>query len=277
MHWLVASGLITILILSGLRIWCRLDQRAEYSAWRRLISYQPPNSETFSLEMVADLPEPVRRYFTFSINEGTPICRAVQIEMTGDLSIGTKEIPNSRSMVARQILAPPFGFIWKLSSKGITGTDGLVDDLSWTRFWLFSILPIVRAKGEDHRRSAFGRMIGESALWSPASLLPGPNVSWVAVDSNHVRATVNHGGLEQSIDMQINDEGKPCRLHFQRWSNVNPENKYRHQSFGGDLCGYKSFHGYQLPTKVSAGNHYGTADYYPFFQVIVTKINFPGR
>lgn len=275
MNWFAASGLIVVVIFAGLFFWRRLDQRIERSALSRLASLQSPSNEVFSTEKVADLPEPVRRYFTFSINEGTPIRSVVQLEMKGELSLGTKEDPNYRPMTASQTLAAPFGFVWQLSSNGITGSDGVLIDKSWTRFWLFGLLPIVRVKGEDHRRSAFGRMVGESAFWSPASLLPGRHVTWQAVNSHHVRVRMTNGGLEQTVDIEIDDEGRPRHVHFQRWSNVNADKKYCYQSFGGDVSGYKSFEGYRLPTRVSAGNHYGSPDYFPFFKVVVTKIQFP--
>ena len=275
MNWLVGSGLILVVILAGLLFWRNLDQRIESFTSKTLISRQSPNNERFSLALIADLPEPVRRYFTFSITEGTPIRRVVQIEMAGDLSLGSKDDPKYRPMTATQTLAAPFGFVWKLSSNGITGSDGVLIDRSWTRFWLFGLLPIVRAKGEDHRRSAFGRLVGESAFWSPASLLPGQYVTWDAVNSQQVRASMSFGGLEQTVEIEINDEGRPRQVFFQRWSNANADNEYRYQSFGGDVSGYKSFEGYQLPTKVSAGNHFGTPDYFPFFTAEVTKVQFP--
>ena len=275
MHSLSAGLIIVLFVLAGLIIWRKLDEASDERAWKQLTSYHYSNREKFSAALIADLPEPVRRYFTFSIKEGTPLRRVVEVEMTGELSLGTKTKPNYRPMTARQIIAAPFGFVWKLRSNGVTGSDGALMERSWTRFWLFGLLPVAHVKGGDHRRSAFGRMVGESAFWSPASLLPGEYVTWDVVGSHHVCATMRYRGLEQCIDIVIDDEGKPKQVFFRRWSNANLDKKYRYQSFGGYLSEFKSFDGYNLPTKVVAGNHFGQPDFFAFFNAAVTNLQFP--
>ena len=68
--------------------------------------------------MVADLPEPARRYFSYAIKPGTPLMPVVEIRMTGQFSLGSKEDPRYRPMEARQILAAPEGFVWKMRTRG---------------------------------------------------------------------------------------------------------------------------------------------------------------
>ena len=53
----------------------------------------------------------------------------------------------------------------------------------------------------------------------------------------------------------------------------NPEKKWRLQPFGGYLDDFH-FEGNTLPTKVEAGNHFGTEAYVPFFQVRVGEVQF---
>ncbi|HBX74101.1 DUF6544 family protein [Haliea sp.] len=83
------------------------------------------------------------------------------------------------------------------------------------------------------------------------------------------------GPQRQSVEIHVDAQGAPERVIFQRWSNANRDQVYRLQPFGGELSGFQQFDGYRLPTRVIAGNHYDTPDYFPFFKVTVTDVRFP--
>jgi hypothetical protein len=197
--------------------------------------------------------------------------------MTGEIGLGTKEAPGYRKMEASQVLAPPHGLVWKVKTGPVSGSDGALPDESWTRLWLFGLIPIVRVSGPDHQRSAIGRVVAEAAFWAPASLLPGKLVRWEPVDANTARAIVTIGQFEQAVDVTVDEAGAPIMVVIQRWSNANPERVYREQAFGGYLSAFRGFGGYQLPTRVEGGNLIGTPDYFPFFKADVTAFRFPQR
>lgn len=261
--------------LAALVLWRQLDRWHDLRTWEALVAVAGGGSATYDPASVSDLPEPAQRYFNFMIEPGTPLQAAVALEMNGEIGMGTRDAPNYRPMRARQILAPPHGLVWQLRSGAFSGSDGLGPDGSWTRFWLFGLLPIVRAGGIDHRRSAFGRVVAEAAFWAPASLLPGAYVHWEALDANSARAVVRYGALEQAVDITVDDDGAPRQVLIQRWSNANADKRWQLQPFGGELSGFRSFGGYRLPTRVTGGNHFGTPDYFPFFKAEVTEIRFP--
>lgn len=88
---------------------------------------------------------------------------------------------------------------------------------SWTLFWPFHLVPIVRVSGNpDHHRSAFGRVVSEGACWVPASLLPTNTVSWAPVNDNTARATVYYADRSQVIDLIVEADGQPSRVIMQR-------------------------------------------------------------
>lgn len=276
MKWLAAIALMLLIGGALLAGWRALDRESDRKNWRALIELAGPASGRFDPAAVASLPEPAQRYFRYTIRPGASLHRAVEIEMRGELGLGTKDEPNYRAMSAQQILAPPYGLVWKLEAGPVSGSDGATPDRSWTRFWLFNILPVVRVSGsDDHRRSAFGRVIAEGAFWAPASLLPGNAVRWEALDNERARAIVTFAGFEQAVDITVADDGRPVRVVIQRWSNENPQQVFRRQPFGGDLSEFRDFDGYRLPTRVEGGNHIGTDDYFPFFRARVTTIRFP--
>lgn len=275
MTWLISLPGIFLLVVLGLATWRALDRHADDAAWERLIASQPSEPATFEPSMTDGLPEPARRYFRFTIAPGTPLRAAVEIDMNGEIGLGTKEAPGYRDMAARQILAPPHGLVWQVKTGAISGSDGALPDASWTRFWMFGLIPLVRASGPDHHRSAFGRVVAEAAFWAPASLLPGESARWEPVDGNSARAVVTAGGREQAVEVTVDESGAPIRVVIRRWSNANADGVYREQPFGGHLAEFREFGGYRLPTRIEGGNLIGTPDYFPFFKANVTAIRFP--
>ena len=264
------------LALSALLVLLFLDRKADRAEWDRLAALQPEQPEFFDPEMVAGLPEPARRYFSYTIQPGAPLLPVAVIEMKGEFSLGTKEDPRYQPMEARQILAVPEGFVWSMRTRGGMPVSGS-DSGSWTRFRIFGLIPVGRLGGDpDHTRSAFGRYAAEATIWAPAALLPGPGVRWSAVDANTARVTITHGELEQAVDISLDPEGRPVEVSFQRWSNANPDKVHRLQPFGAVMSDFRAVGGYRLPFRIEAGNMFGTQDYFPFFIADVTEIKFPG-
>jgi len=174
--------IIAFVAALGLGLMCLLaltllDRRADRAEWDKLASLQPEEPELVHPELVADLPEPARRYFAFTIRPETPILPVAVIEMTGEFSLGTKEDPRYQPMEAREILAAPEGFVWEMRARGGMPVSGS-DSGRWTRFRLFGLVPVARLGGNaDHACSAFGRYVAESVLWPPSSPTAGTECS----------------------------------------------------------------------------------------------------
>ncbi len=269
---------VAALILSFFAGWRVVDHLADRDEIKRLLTSQSHSPQNFDHEMVADLPKPAQRFFRFAIAEGTPLWSVAEIRMTGQFSIGSKQAPNYMKMQARQVLASPQGFVWKVRLRsghlGMSGSDSGL----WTRFWMGGLIPIARQGGSlDHARSAFGRYVAESIFWTPAAVLAGPGITWSEIDHETARLRVEHDGMLQEVDVTVAQDGKPLQVIFQRWSAANPDQVHRLQPFGGKLSEFRDFQGYMLPTHVEAGNFFGTDDYFPFYIADITEVSFPRR
>jgi hypothetical protein len=274
---LVILALLTCLVL-GLRVWRWSDHRADQRVWDELLATQPRSPARFDPASVADLPDPARRYFEFTILPGTPLYTVAEITMTGRFGLGTKDAPNYLDMTAHQLLAAPTGFVWKMRvPRGRLRLSGS-DATHWTRFWWMDLLPIARAGGTaDHTRSAFGRYVAEAVFWTPAALLPGPGIAWQTVDEVTARVVVTHGGLEQAVDVRVDEIGRPVQVSLMRWSDANAEKVFRLAPFGGVLSEFREFEGFRLPTHVEAGHGFGTEGWWAFFVGEVGEVGFPGK
>ncbi len=96
-----------------------------------------------------------------------------------------------------------------------------------------------------------------------------------AIDDSSARVILTHNKLEQAVDVTVDAEGRPVKVVFQRWSNANPTKTFQTQPFGGYLSDYRAFDGFRLPTRVEAGNHFETDDYFAFFKATVSDVRFP--
>jgi len=274
--WLTLALAVAAAGAACLLAWRLADFWRERTLWNDLLRAAGPPGPAFDHAMLSGLPEPAQRYLRYAITEGTPIVSAIEIEMDGELGLGTREAPGYRPMTAHQILVPPQGLLWRLRSGFISGSDAATPDTSWTRFWLAHLVPIARVSGnDDHHRSAFGRVAAEGAFWAPASLLPRAGAAWESVDDNTARATISCGRYSQAIDLTVEADGQPSRVVIQRWSNANADGVFRTQPFGGYLSGFRLIEGYRLPMQVEGGNLIGTPEYFPFYKANVRSIRFP--
>ncbi|MBO6635743.1 MAG: hypothetical protein JJ937_14520 [Parvibaculum sp.] len=274
----VLGALLAAIVIAFIAFmqWRRADRHADEAAWRELAVTKPATVNRFDPAMIAGLPDAARRCLDFAIAPGTPLAPVVRLQMQGQLGLGDKTNPKYRSFQARQIIAFPHGFVWRLDAGAIGGSDGLLPTGSWTRFWLLGL--VVRVASDDHhRRSAFGRLVAEAAFWAPASLLPGPHVRWEEAGRDTARAVVTYNDLDQAVEIEVAPDGQPRSVMIQRWSSENADSTYRLQPFGGYLPEYRDFGGYRLPTRVEGGNHFGQDAYFPFFKAKITEVDIGAR
>ena len=272
------AGLIAVLVIASQVLRLR-DVRFEAEASRSLVESGAREAETFDPQTVASLPDPARRFFLYSISPGARLHKAAEIEMTGELSLGTKEKPDYMPMRASQVIAGKNGFVWRLQTGSglmrISGSDGYFRGNGWTRFWLFGLIPVVRAGGDaDFARSAAGRAIAESAFWLPATLLPEAGVTWEPVDDDTARARVTHDGVVHLVDITVAADGRPRSVSIDRWSRENPERQWRSQPFGGTIEEVRVVDGYKIAWRVDGGNWFGTDRYFPFYRAQVQSFRF---
>lgn len=254
------------------------DRRYDDEIVTRL-KYLSTRDRVFSEKQIAGLPEPARRFFKFSITEGTPLYQWVDLRMEGQLSFGSKVNPRYMQMRADQVLAAQHGFIWRPAMRSglmrLSGSDGYYDGQGWTRFWLWSLIPIVRAGGSaDFAKSAAARGIAEAVFWLPTALLPSAHIRWEAVDEDTARVVVGDNGARYAVDIRVASDGHPIQTMFQRWSRENPDKVWRYQPFGATVEKTRAFGGLRIASEVRAGNNFGTADYFPFYIATITEAHY---
>jgi hypothetical protein len=158
--------------------------------------------------MLTDLPEPARRWLTHAIAPGTPLWGSVVLTMRGEIRLGSW-----RPFTARQVLAPPRGFIWAATARflglPVTGFDRYSSGSGQMDWRLGGLVPVMTATGPDVTRSAAGRLAGETALapttFRAATWTPG-------ADDDRTVVTWRIDDQEESAEFQVDADGRLVSL-----------------------------------------------------------------
>lgn len=247
------------------------SDRTTNQVWRSLES--KPATTTFMPEMIADLPEPVQRYFLHAIAPGTPIATAVQLQLSGQFRLAPDQA--WMPMRSQEILSAK-GFVWKAKvGEGVRqmhGADYYANGTGRMRFF-WGVIPLVDAHDADTMRSAIGRFAGEW-FWLPSALLPQQGVSWSAIDPQTIQASFKVEGEPITLTMVIDENGKLLKSFGSRWGDRTSDRHYAYIPFGGKFQSECTFGGFTIPSQIGAGWWIDSEQYFEFFQATVEQAQF---
>lgn len=229
----------------------------------------PSTPQRFDPLEVADLPEPVRRYFSAAIAPRTEIAESASLSMRGHLKL-RRWLP----FRAEQVLAPHRGFVWRARAAGIiSGYDAYLDGRGAMEWKLLGLLRVMTIDGPDVSTSAAGRSGGE-AIWVPTALLPRFGVRWEAPADDHIVACFAVGRTPVELHLRIDTEGHVRSVVFDRWGDPEGTGSSGWHPFGGDVTGHRTFDGTTIPSDGRWGWSYGT-DGWPageFIRIHITSL-----
>jgi hypothetical protein len=226
--------------------------RAVRRDWLRLAA-PAGRAPAFAPAMLAGLPEPARRWLGHAITPGTPLWRSVELTMRGQIRLG-----RWRSFTARQLLAPPDGYIWAATARvaglPVTGFDRLSAGTGQMSWRLLGLFPVMAASGTDVTLSACGRLAGEIALLPTAF----PRASWLPGGRPGAAiASLRSGAHTESAELSVGDDGRLLEVRVERWGNPGgaPFGRY---PFGVSVEAESGFSGITIPSVLRAGWWWGT-------------------
>ncbi|GAA3383198.1 DUF6544 family protein [Cryptosporangium minutisporangium] len=216
----------------------------------------------FSPSLVAELPEPVRRWLLYAIAPETPLRTSVELTTAGHIRLSG----GWRPFTATQRISPAGGFVWAATARvfglPVVGFDRYTRGVGQLRWRLLDVLPLVTATGADITRSAAGRHAGELLLAAPAAAL-SPRVSWRPLDADRAvarirRALGTHGAQEtHEVTLTVRADGALTDVAMSRWGKPGREPFAAHP-FGATLSDEISEDGFTIPGTVTAGWFHGT-------------------
>jgi hypothetical protein len=228
--------------------------RPAEAAWEGLAAFSAPEA-TFEPSLVANLPEPARRWLTHAIAPGTPLSRTVFLEMHGHIRIG-----GWLPFRAVQLQSLPHGYVWAAKATfgpiPIIGYDRYVEGDAEMHWGVFGRLPLVNASGPDLDRAAAGRAAID-ALFVPTACF-GPDVMWSeGSTSDSAVAEWRIGRHVLRPELTVAADGSLQSVTMPRWARRKGE-EWGDYPFGGHVDHEVDFGGIRIPTRIQVGYFFGT-------------------
>lgn len=218
-----------------------------------------------SREPVADVDEPVRRYFAHAVGEGAPAARRFRLSMTGRIRVGRVWLPfGAEQESARD------AFEWRARvGKGVLQvTDRYAAGTALTEGRLLGRRPLFHADDPDTVRSAAGRAALEACVFAPATVLPEHGVSWRAESDDAIVAAWELPPERPEVRIRIAPHGAIRSASAERWH----AGEQRYVPCGADVHAEQRFGAFTVASHMTVSWWYGTERAAPFFEARVRHL-----
>ncbi|MFV0386721.1 DUF6920 family protein [Paracoccus sp. (in: a-proteobacteria)] len=165
---------------------------------------------------MAELPEPVRRYFDFVFTGPVPPHTVMHLEAEGQFRRPLTETFNPTTAEQTIAVAEP-ALMFAATTPVLPGIwarayDFFANGQMEMKAKVMSTLTVVdERETPELNRISLRRWLLESALY-PQGLLPGGPVTWEAIDNDTARATVSADGLSASLIARFDAEGRMTEM-----------------------------------------------------------------
>ncbi len=242
--------------------------------WKKLRT--TPSPDVFSPQLVEGLPEPARRFLLNTIEPGAPLAGAVELKMRGQIAL--KPGASKHPFTASQVLSTD-GLIWKASVRKektlLLAEDIYAHGKGAMRWYLWKVVPLVRAEDEKVARSLAGRLALEIPLMLPSALVPRAGIRWEAVDENRARVHMRIGGETFSPLLLVDEYGCLKSITLPRWDSTGQGTSQERTPWVLDQFDrFGEFNGYRIPTRSRATRHPETDRADPFFETEIDSVKF---
>ena len=230
-------------------------ERAGHRAFTRLVrrdvqalraGASPGRAGVVTEEMLADLPEPVRRYLRYTGVAGKPFPGTIRLRQTGRLRAGPGQRWVSLEAEEHYSVQPP-GFVWAGTVRlgpfpAVRARDMYAEGAGRMLVKVASLWPVVDASGEQMDQAEMLRYLSEM-IWFPAAFLAA-NISFEPVDDSSARVTLTDHGRTATGTMFIDQQGRVTDFVAKRYRTADASSP---ETWSTPFTGYGEFEGLRLP------------------------------
>ncbi len=207
----VVGVLLSILLIGHINLSIRFRKEVkELFAQSKNISDQ-----VFHKSQLANLPEPVQRYFNHILKEGQPYISYARIKHDGQFKTGFDKGWINITGEQYATTEKP-GFIWKGTTSMFVARDMYISDKGRLIATLLSIYNVADGKGKKYNEGELIRWLGESVLY-PTNFLPGDRLQWLPLDSNTAKLSFSYNGLSLFFKVSFNEIGEITEMEAKRY------------------------------------------------------------
>lgn len=243
--WGLPALLIVIALILAVGMWFfsrQVDQEVE-----ALLAAPPPADVSGIIsEMPADLPDPIRRYLTYSGVTGRPAVHTVRLKQAGRFRTGPDQSWMDYHAEQYYTVDRP-GFIWNatFAQSGIPFLrvrDHYIDGKGNILGKLAGLFTIADAQGEALSQGAMLRYLNEMVLWFPQALL-NENITFAPVDEDSAQVIFTDQGKSVTATLFVDAEGKLTDFVAERYYEAGDA----YYPWSTPITRYGEFMGLRLP------------------------------
>ncbi|MEO6977466.1 MAG: DUF6544 family protein [Mucilaginibacter sp.] len=173
------------------------------------------NQKVFTYDQMANLPEPVKRYFKHVLTPNQPYVNYVRLKHDGQFKSGLKK--EWAAIVGEEYftIAQP-GFIWKGKTSLFTAYDTYTAKKGKLTVLLFSLFKVAESHGEKYNQGELLRWLGES-IWFPTNLLPGENLAWQPINNTSAKLVYQYDGMSLFFIVTFNNDHEIEQMQTERY------------------------------------------------------------
>jgi hypothetical protein len=270
--WLLIYPAIIIIVLS-------LAVSFSYSSFRSQVDneitalYSSSGSfanKNYHSTQLAGLPEPVQRYFGYSLKEGQKYISYARLKQ-GGLYRPSQSLDWMSIEAEEYFSTKNPGYLWYAQIRPISYTwlsarDTYSQSKGNVLTKLFSGVTVANSEGNETDQGAMIRWLSE-AVWYPTALLPSENMRWEGIDNRSAKAFFSDRGRTVAGIFHFNELGEITSFTADRFMGKSLE------KFEIRYMDYKKFLGMKIPTRADATWHLKAGDY-TYARFNVTEIDY---
>lgn len=225
-------------------------------------------------EMIDELPPVVQRWLDRSNIVGKEIIQVAQLKQRGEMK--TKPEGSWMSVDAEQyITINPPAFLWiadvKSSFLHLSGRDKYESGRGHMLIKLFSLIPVVDARGKEIDQGALLRYLGE-IVWVPSAAL-SDYIRWEEVNSTTAKATMSHGGITASGIFKFDENGDFVSFEADRYYYRKEGSRLERWNITVDGKSYGEFEGIRIPVSLSVTWKFEKGDF-TWYRLKIKEVNY---
>jgi hypothetical protein len=225
-------------------------------------------------EMLQKLPDPVKRYLTYTGVVGKPMVQKVRLKQAGKIRKDATQPWMNFEAKQYYSVSPP-GFVWIAYMK-IFGLplvrvrDYYMEGRGNILVKALSLFTVADSGGEKMDQGAMMRYLNEM-MWFPSAFL-GKNISFESVDDNSASVTLKDMGKSVTATMHFDDEGKLTNFTAPRYRDMG-KGRFELENWSTPIRGYGEFEGLRLPIK-GAGIWNLKQDDLEYIEAMITDLKY---
>jgi len=228
--------------------------------------------QKISFDQTVNLPEPVKKYFSFALKEGQPYIYSFLSQHEGVFRMKIDK-PWSPIQGEDYFTVYPPGFVWVASLKSsplfwLSIRDCYLQNRGRSKAWAYSLVPVSSVEGPLIDQGALSRWLS-TAVFFPTALLPSEKLTWIPIDGNSAQLLFSHQGINIAAQVFFGRRGEIIRLTTNRYY----DETHGFVKWSAFYKNYANHQGMEVPMEVGAMWHFESHNF-NYIRYRITKIDF---